>query len=203
MAAKKDFVIEQGRTFTRVLRWEAPPYVYKPITGITRAAPVRITAASHGIPEGWRVAVVSVKGMTDINAATDPPKEKDYHAATVVDPNSIEFNDVNSSDFKPYSSGGYLQFLTPVSLAGCTARMKIKDKVGGTVLASTEAGDAPLNTLTVALDDTAKTITITMSASDTEDITWKKGVYDLEIDSAGVVTALLTGAIAVTREVTV
>ena len=56
-----DLVIKQGKTFSKVLRWEAPPIIYKPITAITNAAPVRITSANHGIIDGWRVAIVSVK----------------------------------------------------------------------------------------------------------------------------------------------
>lgn len=203
MAATKDFVIEQGKTFSQVLRWEAPPIVYKAITAITQTAPVQITSTGHGIPGGWRVAVVSVKGMTAINAANSPPKEKDYHVATVIDANTISLNDVNAADYKAYTSGGYLQFNTPVDMTGYTARMQIKDKVGGTVLASTEAADTPKDILTVSIDNPNKTITLLVSATDTAAVTWKKGVYDLElVSSGGVVTALLTGTISVTKEVT-
>lgn len=205
MAATKDFVIEQGKTFSQVIRWEAPPVAYKLITAITQTAPARITAAAHGIPSGWRVAVVSVKGMTQINAEASPPKDKDYHVATIIDVNTVELNDVNAADFKPYVSGGYLQYNTPVDLAGFTARIKIKDKVGGTVLASTEAGDTPLNIITATVSNTDKTITLTISATLTAALSWVKGVYDLELvspDATPVVTALLTGKITVSKEVT-
>jgi hypothetical protein len=203
MAATKDFQILQGKTWSQVVRWEAPPIIYKPITAITQTAPARITATAHGAPAGWRVAVVSVKGMTQINAENSPPKDKDYHTATVIDPNTVELNDVNAAEFKAYISGGYLQFNTPVSLAGFVARMKIKDKVGGTVLASTEVADAPKNIITATVSDTNKSITLTISATSTAALTWTKGVYDLELESpGGVVTALLTGSITVTKEVT-
>ena len=40
-------------------------------------------------------------------------------------------------------------------------------------------------------------------ATDTDDFTWKTGVYDLEmVSAAGAVTAILTGKVSVTREVT-
>lgn len=202
MAANKDFVIEQGKTFQHVLRWEAPPYIYKPITGITQTLPCRVTAVGHGLKDGWRTAIVAVKGMTQINATNTPPKSNDFMRATYVDVDTVELNDVNSADFKAWTSGGYLQYLTPVDMAGYTARMQIKDKVGGTVLASTEAGDTPLNIITITIDNVAKTISVLISATATAALTWTKGVYELEMVSGGIVTALLVGKITVTKEVT-
>lgn len=203
MAATKDFIIEQGRTFQHVLRWEAPPYVYKPITSISQAAPAVVTATGHGVPNGWRVTIVSVRGMTQINAVNDPPKTSDYTQATVLTSDTLELNKINSADFKPHTANtGYVQYLTPVDMTGYTARMNIKDKVGGTILASTEVGDTPLDTITITIDNTAKTISLLIDAADTVAITWVKGVYDLEMVNGGVVTALLTGKVTVTKEVT-
>ena len=200
MAASKDFTIDQGKTFSQVLRWESPPILYKPITTITQAAPARITCPSHGIPNGWRVAVVSVKGMTQINAGANPPKDKDYRPVTVVDADTVELNEVNSADYKAYTSGGYLQMNTPVDMTDYTARMSVKDKVGGTELLRL---DTTLDNGRITLDPTACTITLTVSAEDTATLTFKKGVYDLEMVSAdGVVTALLTGNVFVVKEVT-
>lgn len=198
MAASKDFTIEQGRTFTCSLRWEAPPIVYKAISTINNSAPARITVPSHNIPPGWRVAVVSVKGMTQINAENTPPECGDYHEATIVDTNTVELNDVNAADFGAYTSGGYLQFNTPVDLAGFTARMTIRNRVGGTELLSltTENGR-------ISIDNATKKVTLTIPATDTASITWVKGVYDLEmVSGGGVVTAILSGDIAVSKEVT-
>lgn len=204
MSAQKDFVIRQGATFSHTLRWEAQPFIYKAISAITQAAPARVTATGHGVPDGWRAAIVSVKGMTQINAEHTPPWASDYHKCTAVDANTVEFNGINSSEFKAYTSGGYLQFLTPVDMTNFTARMKIKNKVGGTVLASTEAADTPLDIIEITIDNAAKTITLSISATDTEAITWTRGVYDLEmVSQSGIVTELLTGNITVSKEVTV
>lgn len=190
--------IIKGKTFARVLRWEAPPIVYKAITAIQQSAPVRLTVTGHGVPDGWRVAVTCVKGMTQINADNEPPKTKDYHVATVVDANTIEFNDINAACYKPYVSGGYLQYNTPVDLAGFTARMSVKDKVGGTELFRLDTGNGR-----ITINNTAKTIDLTISATDTAALTFKKGVYDLEmVSSGGVVTLLLSGDITVQDEVT-
>ena len=68
MAATKDLTIQQGRTFSLALRWESQPVVYRPITAIAQTAPARLTVPTHGVPDGWRVAITNVKGMTEINA---------------------------------------------------------------------------------------------------------------------------------------
>lgn len=196
--AVSDLVFEQGKTFSKILRWESPPIIYRPITNIQQVAPARITCPSHGVPNGWRVAIVSVKGMTQINAASTPPKDKDYVKATVVDANTLELNTVNAADFKPYSSGGYVQFNTPTSLVGIAARMTIKDKVGGTTLLSLTSANGR-----IILDDAAKTIRLLISAEDTAALTWKKGVYDLEMVSTdNTVIKLVSGTVTVEREVT-
>jgi hypothetical protein len=198
MATQTDLEIQQGKTFSRVLRWEAPPVLYKAITGITNGAPVRLTVPSHDIPNNWRAAVQSVKGMTQINAVNTPPKAKDFNRVTVVDADTVEFNTINASEFSIYKSGGYLVFNTPVDLTGMTARMTIKDRVGGSVLdtLTTETGG-------ISVDTATNTINLLISATDTAAYEWQKGVYDLElISSGGVVTLLLFGAVAVVREVT-
>lgn len=194
-----DFNIIKGSTFSMPLQWEDDKVSWKPITGITKAAPCVITCPAHGVPEGWRVAVVSVKGMTQINAENDPPKDKDYHVATVLTADTIELNKVNALDFSAYTSGGSLRYFPPVDLTGYAARMTIKDKIGGTLLMSltTENGG-------ITIDNTAKTITLNISAADTAAIAWKKGVFDLEmVSSGGVVTKIVEATpITVSGEVT-
>lgn len=204
MADKKDITIEQGKTLALVVRWETEPIVRVPITAISLAtgAP-RITAASHAMPDGWRGAIYGVRGMKQINARNTPPRSGDYVPVTAVNANTLELNAVVPTDdqsnlWPAYTSGGFIQYYTPVDLAGYTARMDIKDRVGGTELFSltTENGR-------IVLDNINATITLTVSATDTEAMTWRKGVYDLELVSGtGVVTAVLTGTVTVAREVT-
>lgn len=194
--ATKDFVILQGKTFNPVLRWESAEVVYKTITNILNTAPVRITATAHGVPDGWRCAVVGVKGMTELNAESSPPKPKDYWQATVVDANTVEFNRVNATGFKPYSSGGVLQFNKPVDLTGATARMVVKDKVGGTTLLTLTTANGG-----VEIDTVTNTVRLNVSATDTGSIAWKKGVYEIEVEQSGEVRSLLTGNITVQKEI--
>ena len=198
MVASKDLTILQGKTFELVVRWETEPILYKAITAITQTAPVRLTVVGHNLPDGWRAAVVSVKGMSEINACNTPPRNSDFRPITVLDANTIEINEINAADYRAYVSGGYLQCNTPVDLAGYTARMAIKDKIGGTVLHSmTTENDG------IALNNTKKTITLTVAATETDDFVWTRGVYDLEMVSpTGVVTALISGRVSVSKEVT-
>lgn len=196
--------IQQGKTFQQTIRIETADITYKPITAITNTAPVKITAIGHGLKNGWRAAVVSVKGMTQINAAKTPPDESDYHLVTVVDADNVEFNSINAADYSTYTGGGYLQYNTPLDLTGYTVRMQIRDKIGGTVLASTETGDAPLNTIKATVDAAENKILIEIAATDTAAFTWTKGVYDVELVSpTGVVISPLSGEAVVKKEITI
>lgn len=209
MADTQDLKITQGKTFSLVVRWETEPVIRKPITAISLASGApRLSVVAHGIPSGWRSYVTRVEGMKQINAANNPPRETDFHPATVVDAGTVELNDIDPVDdngrvWSAYTSGGFLCWNTPVDLTGYTSRMKIKDKVGGTVLVSTDALDTPNNVLSIAIDNATKTITLSIPATATDDFAWKTGVYDLEmVSSSGVVTAILSGKVTVTKEVT-
>ncbi len=257
LPVKKNLTILQGKTFTLPVKWETEPIVYKAISGITQAAPCVVDCTAHGVPDGWRVAIVSAKGMTQINAENDPPRDSDYVVATKIDVDTLELNSVNSSAYRAWTSGGYVQYNTPKDLSGYSARMSIKNKLSdttadlwedttayaedeyvviadGTVLQCTTAGTSGATEPTgagtdgtvvwaevsgfsgakelmlldttntrIVVDNTTKVITLNISATDTAAITWKKGVYDLElVSSGGVVTVLLSGKVSVELEVT-
>lgn len=87
----------------------------------------------------------------------------------------------------------------PVDLTGYTARMQVRRRY-----ASTEAA---LNLTTenggIVLGGAAGTILIEAAAGATDDIDFKIGVYDLELEAAdGFVTRLLQGAVTISPEVT-
>lgn len=193
----KEVLISKGKTFTLVVRWETEPIVRKAITAISLAtgAP-RLTVTSHGMPDGWRGAIYGVKGMKQINSASTPPRSSDYQTVTVIDSNTLELNavtpvDDNGNDWDAYTSGGFVQYYTPQSLSGYTARMDIKDKIGGTVWASSEIADTPYDIIGITVDDATKTITLVIEPDDTAALTAKRGVADLEmVSSGGVVTKL-------------
>ncbi len=188
----------RGKTFTRVIHYGKKPFIYAPITAIAKSAPVLITAPVHGLVEGWPVAVVGVQGMRQLNAQ-DPPRESDFYPATVLDINRVELNEVNAANFTAYTSGGALMYHTPVPLAGGTARMTIRNRLGG---------DALLELTSVAaaglvLDEAAQTITLTVTDEQTEAATWLTGVYDLEFeDAAGAVFGIYYGSTPMAQEST-
>lgn len=189
--------IVQGKTFRLTFSGlGTKPFIYKAITAITRAAPVRITATGHGLISGWPVAVVSVKGMREINA-DKPLRECDFHIATVIDANTIELNAVNSSDFGAYTSGGYLQFFTAIDLTGAQAAMTIRNRVGGTALVELSSA-----TTGGTVDAVAKTITFEIDADTAAAYTWKAGVHESELKLADeTVRALAYGSVEVDPEV--
>lgn len=84
-------------------------------------------------------------------------------------------------------------------LTGFTARMHVRSSVNdpNTLLeATTENG-------LINIEGAYGRIELVLSATDTAAITWKRGVYDLEIESPdGEVKRLLKGRVTVDREVT-
>lgn len=188
---KLNLKIYQGSTFKQVLRWESSTKVYVPITNITKSAPVVITAPGHNIPLGWRARVTNAGGMKEINST-------DYSVVTSTTSDTVTFNQVNSLAYTAYTSGGVLEYNTPVDLANYTARMQIREKLtSSTVIHSltTENGG-------IAFDNTLKTITLFISDTNTALFNFTSAVYGLELIHSGEVTPFATGTITLQREVT-
>ena len=115
--AKINFKIYQGATFNEVLRWESSVKVYKPITQMSKAAPLVVTAPAHGIPVEWRVKFTNILGMIELNS------QDTYHQVSEVTEDTITINAVNSLGFKSYISGGVVEYNKPVEMTYFTARM--------------------------------------------------------------------------------
>jgi hypothetical protein len=209
MATKQTLKIVRGKTVQLVLRWETEPVVSKPITAISLATGFpRLTVPSHGATDGWSGYVTSVQGMKQINAENIPPRSSDYHKATVIDSNTIEFNglnpvDENGRDWTAHTSGGFFKYSTAKTLTGLAVRVKVKDRIGGTVLLSTEAADAPVNVITVAADNVSKIIQIEIPASATEGLEFDNAVWEVEAeDGTGVVEPVIaTSPVVISDEV--
>lgn len=189
---KEPLCVNKGATFVKRFMWDNGVLVSIPITAITQAAPAVVTAASHGLVNGWRAAVVSAGGMVAINSNNYPPQTADLKVVTVVDSNNVQFNDVNSADYVAYTSGGFLVYRQPVSLAGATAVMNIRTAPqSGTILKALTSSPAA----GIVLDDSAKTITVTF---DTLAETWDFGFFDLEItQSSGIIVEISNGTIQI------
>lgn len=188
--------IVKGASFSRVVRWSyADRYIYRPITGIAKTAPARVTSPAHGVPDGWPVAIASVTGMRQINARGTPPRASDFHPATVIDVNTIDINAINAAGFSTYVSGGYVQYFEPVDLTGFSAVMTVRETEANTstvLLTATSVGGE------IVLDNATKTIVILLSAAVVSALTWDSGFYDLALTSGTGVVTLLAEAQPVT-----
>lgn len=84
-----------------------------------------------------------------------------------------------------------------VNLTGYTARLQVRDRVGGEVLLDLSTGDG------ITLGGPAGTIALAISAVDTAALRFSQAVYDLELTSAGdEVTRLMQGKVLLSPEVT-
>lgn len=206
--SKTKLTIEQGATFSTIFRWESSTINYGVIVGVTKAAPAVLNIVGHAIPAGWRGWPLGSKGMTQLNVTSDPQlRDDEAHAVTVSDSNHIALNDVNSSNFGTYTGSGVFAWRAPVDLTGFTARMQIRaDVASADILLELTTNPAPgggTGNARLVVDNTAKTITATISATDTAALTFEKGVFDLELVSAGgTVTRLASGTVVVSPEVT-
>ena len=188
--AKINYKFYQGSTVYEILRWESTEIVYKPITAITKAAPVVITALSHEIPNDWRVKVTSVLGMTDINDISN------YYRVNSVTTDTVTIRDINSLNFKTYTGGGVLEYNKPIDLNGYTARMRIKAKATDTDViyeANTDNGG-------IIVDNTNKSISINLPANLTASFSFSTAVYSLILTSNnGTVIPFASGSITLIK----
>lgn len=189
-AAIYNMTVSKGETWKPVFRWATDVLITKAVTAITRAAPPVVTAAGHGMPDGWPAILTGVQGMTQICSPHYPPHAGDYHTATLVDANTVNFNKIDSSNFSPYTSGGYLVYPTPVDLSGVTAmvlRLFDNPELTGTPAVTLAIGTG------ITLDNVVKTIT---GVYDTTTLTEDVYYYELLGTIATVVEQLLTGTLS-------
>jgi hypothetical protein len=190
--SKLNLKVYQGSTFREILRWESSAKVYAPIVNISKTAPMVVTATAHGAPQNWRVKISGALGMKEANTT-------DYIITTAVTADTITFNEVNALAYSTYTGSGVLEYNQPVNLSGFTARMQVRSKLEDTAviteLTTTNGG--------IVLDNTLKTITLYISATDTAALSFTTAVYSLElVSSGGEVTQLVNGNFSLVKEVT-
>lgn len=194
-----DLTIKQGKSFAQVLQWEQPKLVYKAINSATVADPCVLGVPAHGMPNGWHFTIVHAAGMKQLNADPDTglfANGFQNYCATVRDADTIELNDVAAGSFPAYLGGGSVVYHAPYDLTGFTARMEVKSS-------SDDAAASALLTLTdansgIVLDNTAKTVTIVVTETQSKALQPGTYYYDLELVSAGgLVTELVHGQVTV------
>lgn len=178
---KLTLTIRKGSAENIPIRLEQSGWSYASISAVLQTAPLRVTAPGHGIPDGWRVAIMNVKAVGDFGAENNPPKDNELHTVTVIDADTVEFNAINGAAFRAHTGGGQLAWHTPVDLnLYVGARMNVRDKVGGVLVANwtTDTNelerDVANDTLWLRLDDLV-----------TETLTAKNKVFDIELIRTG------------------
>jgi hypothetical protein len=188
----QDFCVKAGETFHPTIRWATDQITSVPITAVSAAAPVVITAPGHNLTTGWPAAVIGAQGMPQINATRYPPQGADWHRVTVVSASQVAFNDESAADYTPYTSGGFLVYPTPAPLAGVAAVMNIYDTPdhSGTPVASLSSAAA-----SITIDPVALTMTPQLQ---TAGVTWQLGYFKFDVtDANGVVTELMRGTLTI------
>lgn len=161
--------IVKGTTYRDILRWASTKCAFKPITGITKAAPTVVTCVGHGLVSGWSATFESVGGMRDINDLK--------LQAEVIDADTFRIPCLNSLNFKAYTTGGVIRYNTPVDLSNFVGRMRIRPNDSAAPLDwielySNQNGPGAAFPF-ITLDNAAKTIErlIPISLSDTFEFT--------------------------------
>lgn len=188
--------IDRRENTERVLRWSEDSLTFKAISGITKAAPSVITAAAHGLPEGWRFWVESVKGMVEINRPVHPTdgRAQKHYVAEGVTTNTLKVRNLNALDFRDYSSGGVLAYYAPVDLDGASAVLTIYDNLEELNVLATLT-DTPGEGITI--DNTEKTITLSFDAAAVAGYEFDSGVAELVVTMSGVPTKLARWTVVV------
>jgi hypothetical protein len=189
---KLNLKIYQGSTFRETLRWESALKVYAPISNISKTAPMVVTAANHGVPVGWRTKISGALGMKEANTGDN------YLVASEVAANTATFNSVNALNYTTYTGGGVLEYNQPVDLTGYTARMQIRSKLEDLTVLT----ELTTENNRILIDNTLKTITLTIPANVTAALNFQSAVYSLELVNGSEVTPFIGGTVSLVKEVT-
>lgn len=150
-------------------------YRYAAISAATQAAPCVLTAASHGVPEGWVYTVEGARGMTALN-------RPEYSLAKVLDPDRLEINDLNTTNAPPYSGGGVIRYEVPMDLSDVVAaRAQLRAGVGVAAALLTltlEPGEG------LSLDVQRSAVELEVSEAQATALAVESGVWDLELLTA-------------------
>lgn len=119
-------------------------------------------------------------------------------AAQAAVANKVEINQVNSLGYTAYTSGGVIEFNQPVPLTGLAARMQIRESIDS----PTVIHEATTQNNQIVLDNTTKTIQITLLANVTQNFTFSTAVYSLELYNGNNVIPFINGNITLVQEVT-
>jgi hypothetical protein len=193
--------IYRGETFEFGIMYAEGEYVspYPVITAMPQTAPARLTVENHGVPDGWPVRIECVKKPIELNTPAD-----DWVYPKVIDPDTLELNEVNAHCWQPFSGTGLLIVPKPADITGWRCRAQVRTKPGGDLLHTWDSDPAQNPDSLVIVDVALSQFVLTMTAEQSEALEWSKGFYEAEVIAPGGQVYKLTAIspIEVTREVT-
>ena len=105
---KKNYKVYENIPFRKVLRLESETKVYVPVAAVTNSAPVEVsTSVPHNLPDGWRVKVTGISRMPELSK---------YNQISNSSPGTFQINNINTTEHKPYDSGGIVEYRQPIDL---------------------------------------------------------------------------------------
>ena len=115
------YILELGNNYIRFFK-DSGQIVESDVTisGITKANPGVVTANSHGFSNGDFVNISSVAGMTEVNNKTFKVANKATNTFQLTD---IDGNNVNTTNFTTYGSGGDANRIYQITTEYTTAQL--------------------------------------------------------------------------------
>jgi hypothetical protein len=195
--ARANFRIYQGSTFNQIFRWETATKAYANIVGISKAAPCVIQVANGSItpPPSWRVRITGVVGMKEVNNPTDDS----YYISTNSVGTNVFINEIDSTNFTAYTSGGILSWNYPTDLSIYpSAKLQIRKTL------SSNTVELELTTANggIIIDNTDKNIRIKITSTQTSALDFITAVYSLELTDVDANNlTFVTGTLTLVKEV--
>lgn len=168
----------RGATFRQAFLMQQPTINYKDIIG-GKSFPLELNVPSHGLVNGWPIWVEGVTGIPELNR----PYGGQPVFGEVIDADTLRFSTISGIN-RPRPAGGKIIFNLPVDLSGATAKVELLD--------TAEPSEILIHTV-IGPDGT---VTISMAADDTAEITWPRAKFALWLTmSNGDKDCWLTGEI--------
>lgn len=169
------------------LRLQTGTLRFVDITAMSKSAPLRVTAPSHGMLDYWIAAIVDAKGMVEMNAEdSNNIRASEFNRTTLIDLDTVDFDGISSLSFNTYKSGGALVFHEPMDLSGYnSARMNLKTVIGGDVELDANTGNGLLE-----IDPLTSTLWIHLTDTDLVTLGARDYVFDIELISSSAIDAI-------------
>ena len=120
-STEQTYVLEFGNQYIRFFKDDGQiTEGNKTISAITAANPAVVTSSSHGYSNGDFVNISGVVGMTEVNNKTFKVADKTTNTFELQD---VDGNDINSSGYTAYSSGGVANRIYQITTEYTTAQL--------------------------------------------------------------------------------